>query len=377
MDKVGETVSHSSSHRYLLQKKILVIGTANSTRKIIEPTSEHIQSDKCLLPSNCYFEQTGGGGFNYAARLLSLGIDVIPILPIANDMYGLEIKKSLILASKNGHVDFDPNLVVLMDAKENRTPSSTIIKDGINNKIYVELSKKIQDNFPDHCHKVIKTVTQDLDFIFIGHIHSDFHNNGSLTKEIINSFYEKHIPIYANFGLSQIVHGYDSWKNILLKIDFLQLNIFELKIFFNQQKVRHLSEALDLLREYCTIIITCGEFGALVQVKKSQKISYIRPYELLKNEIIDTDGAGDAFGAALLSCLIQKYPQKGEIPVSALNRANICAAHSCTTDFSSNIFPDLNELNKFSNYHVSPLIENFNIIDGNQILNTIDSKFFS
>ena len=370
-------MNQSFSPKYLHQKKILIIGGANSTRKIIEPTSEYIQGDKYILPSYCFFEHAGGGGFNYAARLLSLGINIIPVLPIANDIYGFEIKKSLILASKKSHVDFNPNLLVLMDAKKNRTPSTTIIKDDINTKLYIELSKKILDNFPDHYHNVIKEVTPELDFIFIGHIHSDFQNNCSLTKEIINSFYEKNIPIYANFGLSQIIQGFDPLKNILLKIDFLQLNIFELKKFLYQQEIRHLSQALDLLREYCTIIITCGELGALVQIKRSQEVSYVRPYELLKDEIIDTVGAGDAFGAGLLSYLIQKNPKTGEIPKAALNRANICAAHTCVMDFSSNIFPDLNELNNFSNNHISPLIENFNIRDGNRILNIIDNEFFS
>ncbi len=367
----------SSSQKYFHQKKTLIIGSANSTRLIIEPTSEYIQGNKYILPSKCFFEHAGGGGINYAARLLSLGINTIPVLSIANDIYGIEIKKALIQASKKGHVDFYPDLVSLMDADENRTPSSTIIKNGINTKIYIELSKKIIDNFPNHYHNVIKTIAQDLDFIFIGHIPSDFQNNGFLTKEIINSFNEKHIPIYANFGLSQIIQGFDAWKDILSKIDFLQLNLFEFKKFFYHQEIRHLSQVLDQLRNYCTIIITCGGLGALVQAKKSQKIIYVRPYELSKDEIIGTDGAGDAFGAALLSCLIQKYPKTGEIPRTALHIANICAAHSCTMDFSSNIFPDLNELNNFSNNQVSPLIENFNIRDGNQILNIIDSEFFS
>jgi len=371
-------MNHFSSKKYLHQKKILIIGGAYWTRKIIEPTSEYIQGNKYMLPSNCFFEHAGGGGFNYAARLLSLGINIIPVLPIANDIYGFEIKKSLILASKKVHVDFNPNSLVLMDTKENRTPSSTIIKDGIDTKSYNEFSKKILDNFSDHYHNVIKTITHDPDFIFIGHIHSDFQNNGSLTKEIINFFYEKHIPIYANFGLSQIIQGFDALKNILLKIDFLQLNIFELKNFFSKQKIRNLAHALDLLREYCTIIITCGELGALVQVKKSPIISYVRAYDISKDEIIDTVGAGDAFGAGLLSYLIQKIPKTEKIPMVALNRANICAAHSCTMDFPSNIFPDLNELNNFANNHISPSkIENFNIRDCNQILDIIDNGFFS
>jgi len=339
------------------QKKILVIGAANSTREIIEPYTERSKGNKYLLDENSFIEHPGGGGFNYAARLLSLGINVIPILPIADDSYGDQIRESLMSASIKGRVNFNSDLLFFMNGEKIRTPSSTIIKQGTSSKIYIEISSKVIDRFPEHCRSIIKKMPSDLDFIIIGHIHSDYKNTASLTKEVINYYHKKQIPIFANFGLSQISYGFNEWKSSLSKLDLLQLNIDEVKALFFEQNITSIDKILGLFRGVCTIAITLGELGAIIQMKKEKNALYIPAYKLKNNEITGTVGAGDAFGAGLLSYITEKKSKITKIPLPALSRANICAAQACTMDLLSYSFPDFIELNSFAKEHNPPLVK--------------------
>lgn len=335
---------------------ILVIGAANITRTITTPHKNYMCGNKFFLPSNCFFEFPGGGGFNVTYRLLRLGLNVIPIFPIANDEKGLLIKKTLLPFYKNQVYDIENRL--LINNKSAHTPSSTIITNEDISNVYIELQNISDELFIRQFNKNKSFIKDNSKLAFIGHLHID-NSYGTITTGIIDFLFFNNIPIYINWGITQIKLGYSFWKNYLEKIFCIQFNIDELLLFINNEKYNSIQEVLSLFIKHCNIIITFGEIGVIIQQKNNENFKLLTSKNIVnvKNGI----GKGDAFSSAILFKLFENL--KLDISTEILNWAYVYVKKSFIKEY-----PSTSDIKKLE-------YMNFEKEENNQILNYINDKF--
>ena len=154
--------------------------------------------------------------------------------------------------------------------------------------------------------------------------------------------------ILANLGNSQIVMGYDFWKDEIEAIDILQLHIEEMKILFaSNNKELKLTEIIDILIEKkISAIVTLDEFGAVCTFKDAgDRIIIAPPFEL--GNIVDPTGAGDAFAAGLIATLAQSPTISFSNLYSAVDDARFWAAKACLSLGGSSTCPQRSELDDF------------------------------
>lgn len=257
----------------------------------------------------------GGSGLNYSMRLLSAGYAALPILAIGKDEHGLKIQSALLAEIEKGkglglsrrfigevgHPPFFDNDI--------QTANTIILVHGAQRTIFTQ-AFQYGRNFIDHVRRRVVDAYDTLggypDAVMIGHIHSDISDGkappGESTKFIIETFKEKSI-LFANFGNTQIALGLDYWKPYLPQIDLFQLNLEEAKRFFSDKKENAtLVDVVDTIRSLeMTAVITLDKFGA-IGIHRHRKDSIVLAWPLIGGEdIVDSTGAGDAFGAGLVS----------------------------------------------------------------------------
>lgn len=263
----------------------------------------------------------GGSGVNHAMRLLLAGYEAIPIVAVGKDELGKEIQSALADAAKIGGTShgtiefinpatpdpfFDPNI---------HTSSTVIIVHGAQRTIFTQ-NLRGGEYFLKHIkrriHDLRNSITKKPCAVMIGHIHSDSaelnKNPGECTKFIVEEFKDETL-IFANFGNSQINQGMKFWIDTLPDIDIFQLNLEEAKRFFsNDGEENSLVEIVDIIRnQNITAVITLDKFGA-IGIHKDRKESIILAWPLIEvRDIVDSTGAGDAFGAGLVSHLCGKH----------------------------------------------------------------------
>jgi sugar/nucleoside kinase (ribokinase family) len=95
-----------------------------------------------------------------------------------------------------------------------------------------------------------------------------------------------------------------------------------------------------------TAVVTLDKFGAVATYKGDDEDMIIAwPFDI--ENIVDTTGAGDAFGAGLVSRLVGKPDfQWGDL-FEAVRKARIWAAYACTTPGGCANCPDANALTRF------------------------------
>ncbi len=264
-------------------KNIVVIGGAN-IEYIIKSKKDIIQGSKNFVDIE---ELYGGSGVNYTLRLLHVGENVYPILFVGDDHAGHNIQQQIaatLITNKSQIRFFLEEKSFLLPSLQ--TPRSTIIVEGAHRTILTQdLNNK--NIFRSFLAERLKKV-EDVGAIVIGHIHNDkpeLNNNAEDLSTVfaIEYFKNKDVLIYANFGSSQIDHGYHFWRTYLPSIDILQLNIYEIKrLFKTGEENPTLIDIVNTLQALnVSAIITLDKFGA-IGILKMQK------------DMVDYEGASNA-----------------------------------------------------------------------------------
>lgn len=298
-------------------------------------------------------ELYGGSGVNYALRLLHTGECVYPILFAGADHAGMQIRHVLSSALKRDdpkiryfieeHAFFVPGVT---------TPRSTIIVEGSRRTILTH-DQNSDNAFRAFIGSRVKS-TEDVSALVIGHIHSDKPALGQKEEDLSTLFtmhyYRPKVPlIYANFGSSQIAHGFAFWQKHLSSIDILQLNIYEMKrLFKEEESYPSLHDIVQKLQSVgLSAIITLDKFGAIGILKgHDDTIFMARPVEL-GEKFVDSTGAGDAFCAGMVSALNGKKEIGIDDYKEAMAIARSWAVYACMSYGGANSCPNAETIETF------------------------------
>ena len=298
-------------------------------------------------------ELYGGSGVNYSLRLLRTGAKVYPVLFVGRDHAGVQIQQALATACMSD----DPKVHAFIDSDDFfvpdvTTPRSTIIVEGSRRTILTQ-DRNRHNTFHTFVRKRCSE-TEGISALVIGHIHSDKPETVESEDEMstllaIRAFKEEHPLIYANFGSSQIAHGFGFWQKHLHTVDILQLNIYEMKRLFREgNDYPSLHQIVQKLQELgISAIITLDKFGAIGILKgHDDTIFMARPVEL-GDQFVDSTGAGDAFCAGMVSSLNGKKEIDIDAYKEAMAVARSWAVYACMSYGGANACPGAGTIETF------------------------------
>jgi sugar/nucleoside kinase (ribokinase family) len=130
-----------------------------------------------------------------------------------------------------------------------------------------------------------------------------------------------------------------------------QLNLHEMRRFFSQRDAKvSLSDIVQWFKDkdrQITAIITLDKFGAIGTYKDGSKgVILAWPFEI--QDFVDSTGAGDAFGAGLVSQLCGKADFSFAEFFDAIEVARTWAAYACRFLGGATDCPDQQLLQEFS-----------------------------
>ncbi len=317
---------------------VLIVGGCNS-EYILQLPHELEIGQKNLAQSDWLI---GGGGINQTLRLLKTDSSPlpIPILPLGHDDLGLRIRKHLL---REYHLAKAPQIVTeYLESEQFFVPNlstrlSTIVIHAGERTIIAEKMKGVTD-FYGHLQEWIEALSPyiepNLKALSIGDIQADDPDNnplhpGQCTQYLLNRFGEKCL-ILANPGQGQLHLEPGFWLNNLSQVDILQLNIREARQLLTRTKkfsTLSLSQLIDGFYEHqVNTVITCDIYGVLgLYVQEPNKIIFAPPIKL--SHTVDSTGAGDAFGAGLVSHLSSDFSL--EDFKQGIDEARVWAAYAC------------------------------------------------
>ncbi len=327
---------------------IAVIGGAN-IEYIVKSKTDIVQGSKNFVDIEELF---GGGGLNYALRLMGTGVSVCPLLYIGNDSLGENIQKSLLSrcdmsSSTYQHISRDNFFVEGLN-----TIRSIIMVEGQHRTILAQ-DQNSQNLFLPFLNNQIESA-KNVSSVIIGHIHNDHKNINKDSSELstlfaIDYFNDYKKFIYCNFGATQIEYGFSFWKDKLKSIDVLQLNIDEVRDFFRKDNFTpSLLEIIDILSTLeISGIITLDKFGAIGFMKNAPDTIYMaRPVEL-GDAFVDSTGAGDAFCAGMVSVLDGNRNFDASLFKVAMEVARSWAVYACKSYGGANSCPTAGTIDAF------------------------------
>jgi sugar/nucleoside kinase (ribokinase family) len=309
----------------------------------------------------------GGSSVNHACRLLAMGIDVHPILPLAKaDPLSKTVLAALDESERSGDSHYRRKRLLVREAGLT-TPYTTIIRQGASRAALNEFSPLLMQRFQEHGRLHLERLAdagRTPDVVMIGHVHGDREKpargkvgfSGAITESILRSPALAPARKFVNFGSAQYRLGTRRWERLLRQhVTVFQLDIGEIRSFCRDAELENtsLEAILDWFRSRCTVVITLERFGAIGQLKGSNEPVAAWPY-LLEN-IRDSTGAGDAMGAGIVAAmLVQPFDDENDPPstrvsnfASALAFGRICGAYACTTIGGANACPTLEDLARF------------------------------
>lgn len=234
---------------------------------------------------------SGGGATNAAVAFKRQGFQVSAFFKIGNDHYGTFIVNEL----QKEHIDLT-NIVTAS------TPSGV--------SFIVPVSREDQRIFAYRGANAQLTTT-DIPFDTIKtsnalYITSLPGNSAAILPDIITFARQQNIFIAHNPGTSQLKKHAGMLTNVLKYIDILILNHYEASLFFAQLSNKPLKPPFDdyfqtvLAHGLKIAVITDGPHGVYAATANDR---YFQPS--LATNVINTVGAGDAFGATFVASILQ------------------------------------------------------------------------
>ena len=359
------TVNHRSDNHSDKIDVIIVFGSATH-EKICQITSDLKIGEKHTIDIPKVFY--GGSGVNYSLRLINQENIVIPILSVGADHIGKSIQSEIFNAYKffknNDNLSDDNifnNSIIDKYIKSddfhcksiNTSQSTTIIRYRNTRTVLAEKLDGI-DGYEEFVKNKIALLKSDnrlnIKAVMIGHIYTDANKNKPIvTEHIINEFIDTHTLIFINMGNSQLAYGFDYWKAFNSDRIVFQFSFSEVKrLFHTNSNISKINEIMNEFKKIkVNVIITLDKLGAIARFRDDERIIMVWPFELA-DKLLDTTGAGDAFGAGFVANFLNSRWDFHDFQ-RAIEQARVWAAYACTTEGAAYQCPNKSKLQRFQN----------------------------
>jgi hypothetical protein len=265
-------------------------------------------------------DRIGGGGANYSSRLLSMSYLCVPVLTFGIDRDGTLIRNHILnIAKQNrvpeeviGYISSDKFLEDGSEISDATIPFESEKRTILINK--PTISEYYSTKFRKRMRYIDELFGPSFSAIIIGHLSVNNNNNDSgpsgndPTRTIVEYFSDRG-TIFVNFGMSQLQKRYRFWQGLISKIDVLQFNLLEARLFFSDTVgSSRLSDIVQFIRnENLSVIITIDHFGALI-FHRDRRDQTILVWPIIDDNdvILDATGAGDAFLSVVVSCSAER-----------------------------------------------------------------------
>lgn len=361
---------------------VLAVGGANVERMlIVDPASFSHGRKHSVPPADI---TPGGSAVNHACRLLSWGKAVRLIAPICRDGGGRLLAYALQSAASKGGSALRDKGTLYLETEDGTTPHTTLLSIGVDRTFLTEHPPMLFDLFEDHLDAILSEAFDPPPAaVMIGHIHADRAaapgKSGALTERVLEQAAEWNVPVFANPGSSQYRLGPEWWAPRLEHVDCFQLQIEEMREFCREiwkGASPPLPVILDWFAPYCTVIVTLERMGAVGRLRGSDRTIIAWPYGLVPGEIVDTTGAGDAFGAGVVASMLESPLTDDAALESSLHLGSLFASYSCTTWGGARDCPSREDLGLFSEEHAP--VQKMQTLEGEEaegMLRLIDQIF--
>ncbi|MDD5341522.1 MAG: carbohydrate kinase family protein [Patescibacteria group bacterium] len=269
-----------------------------------------------------YFD-TGGGATNSAYTFSNLGLKPSIVSKIGHDIYGMEIMHIL---AHNG-VDIHN----LSTDKAHKTAYSTIlVVSGGDRTVLVYRGASANFNEEDFNWSKLKTR-----WFYI----SSLAGNINLLKKIFIFAKKNKINIAWNPGADELKLGASKLKSLIKDAYVFNLNKEEAQKLTGKKDVRSILKAIDKMSAGYNIV-TDGGNGAYLS--DGTLIYYAKA---LNVPVVNTTGAGDAFGSAFCAGLILRNDWDFGLRLAILNSAGTITKMGAKNGLLEKI-PSQNDLNR-------------------------------
>jgi len=277
---------------------------------------------------NNIIKRSGGNLANFSFTLKKLGIEPILIGNIGDDDYGKEILKSL--------KDFSISTALIKtENKTNTSLSITILRED-GERLFLTTPGQLSlmnKSFIQNCIDIV----DEYSYFILCNL---FQLPNLLISDLIEFFKllkEKKCTIFLDPGWD--TSNWQSTNSLEIKfllkyIDFFLPNYDEAKAI---TKLNNDTKILEKFKDFGAnnIVIKKGSLGSIAILNNKL---YSAPAHSVN--CLDATGAGDAFNAAIIYCLIKKFPVK-----DMLNFSNMVSAYIISK--LTNRFPTIDDLKNF------------------------------
>lgn len=366
-----------ASHPY-----VLAVGGANIERMLTVAPGAFTPGRKHSIPQA---ELTpGGSAVNHACRLLGAGVNVRLAAPICRDAGGRVLVDALKSSAAKGGSRLRGAESLFLEGDGPGTPHTTLLSIGHERTFFTEHPPALFTLFERHLDGVLRKAGDEPPAaVMIGHIHADRGtapgNRGALTERLLDAGSEWRRPVFANPGSSQFRLGPDWWASRLGRVACFQLQITEMRELCRDLwngATPPLPVILDWFTPHCTVIVTLERMGAVARLQGSNRTVIAWPFGLAPGEIVDTTGAGDAFGAGVVASMVTRPLDGDEALEQALRVGSLFASYSCTTRGGAGECPTRAELDLFNEEHA--VVREMQTVEGEEaegLLRLIDQIF--
>ena len=302
-------------------QKFDCITIGGATRDIIFKADEHsfkIKNKKDLymcfpygqkiIPSETYFS-FGGGALNSAISMSKLGLKISSIVNAGNHeassslirrMKEEKVSTKMVITS-NRQNDYRGISIIMVDKGKDHT---AVLYRGTNDKIEVKdwsFLKKTK-------------------WIYVTSLTG---KSNDLLKKLKNELKNSNVKFAWNPGSVQLKKGYKGLIGLLKLTDILILNKEEAQELLCSKNKRASCKLGDVASEIKSwgpkvVVITDGANGA--QVCFDGEMIRVKAYSA---KVVDTTGAGDAFGSTFTASLIMGYDHEKALKLASINSASV------------------------------------------------------
>lgn len=295
------TVGGVSRDVFFLTHEGSVINDLKHHQKLIA-----FQYGSKIIPEQTYFSY-GGGGANTAISFAKMGLHTAAILNIGQEGTGSLVVRELEAAGVScQHVtrDKDNHTALSMIVSVEGGDHTMFLYRGSNNYIRVHDWRQVQTKW-----------------FYLASLTGE---SAELIPELFSYARAHNIKIAWNPGSEQLAGGYSDIADYLADTDVLIMNREEAcnLLRTKDEKINHCenSEVITKLGKItsATIVVTDGENGSCVL---SNGKVYHEPAHSTK--VVETTGAGDAFGSTFVAGLIKGFGPKHAMRLAAANAASV------------------------------------------------------